>query len=120
MPQEPKGSDKLARTVAGVKSRRTKRQGHRGKNKGTPKVKTHVSIDAHVYIIGRHLGNVSALLNAAACHFIQHRHFEEFIKEWKVTAHKVEERGAVIPDPGEWDPEKAPSRKRKKLLEEDD
>jgi hypothetical protein len=64
-----------------------------------PKVKTHVSIDPHIYLIGRNIGNVSALLNAAASHFIQHKDFGQFIQDWKVSAHARKDRDKNIPDP---------------------
>lgn len=34
------------------------------------KVKANVSLDAHIYLIGKNIGNLSALLNEAAKHFI--------------------------------------------------
>lgn len=79
---------------------RTSSEAKRKRDKSRmPKVKTHVSIDPHIYLIGRHIGNVSALLNAAAKHFVQHKDFGQFIQDWKVTAHSRKERNKQIPDP---------------------
>lgn len=53
------------------------------KTNGQPKTKTHVSIDAHIYLIAKNTGNISHFLNEAAKAFITSKHFRKFLKDWE-------------------------------------
>lgn len=46
------------------------------------KIKTHISIDAHLYLIARKTGNISAFLNRAAKAFLNSSDFREYLAEW--------------------------------------
>jgi hypothetical protein len=82
-------SEKTRPRLDEEKLKRTKRNANKrmvNQELKAPKVKTHVTLSPHVYLIGRKLGNVSALLDAAARHFIQHPNFAKFVKEFKLVS----------------------------------
>jgi len=75
---EKKPAGKKSLSKAPIRKWRQRRDRH----KGQCKKKVHVSIDAHICLIGRNTGNLSAFLNEAAKSFVSSKHFMDYIKKW--------------------------------------